>query len=109
MKYQYQSEDHFNKLQELFLFYFLLITASTDRTISNRVRPYFSIKSDGFPDSPKESLTATISRGVGCFLANNWAILSHKPPFIWCSSEVKIHLDFLTDFKIAEASNGLIV
>ena len=48
--------------------------------ISEECKPYFFIRSAGFPLSPNLSLTATNSIGTGWFLASNCAIDSPIPP-----------------------------
>ena len=62
--------------------YFREIAFKAFSAIDTAFKPYLSIRSAGFPDSPKESLTPTNSCGNGMVVAKNWAMESPKPPVI---------------------------
>lgn len=62
--------------------YFLAIALSAAATTSAASRWYLVRSSSGLPLSPKLSITATISTGVGKLRTSNCAMLSPRPPLI---------------------------
>ena len=71
--------------------------------------PYFFISSAGVPDSPKVSLVAMNSWGLGSFLHSTLEILSPNPPRKLCSSAETIHPVLFTESSNAFSSSGLMV
>ena len=73
------------------------------------VRPYLTMRSSGFPDSPKVSLVPTLSRGTHAPSQRTSATAEPRPPMMLCSSAVTQQPVFATDCSMASLSMGLIV
>src|SRR5690606_38220684 len=89
--------------------YFLFITVWAALTMASLFKPYFSINCSGVPDSPKVSLVATNSCGVGLLVDKTLATLSPRHPCELCSSAVTMQLFLETDLIVASSSNGFMV